>query len=189
MPIYRAKMKHTASTIKQLVQTQYDTFQFGKKLVHIVIAFALILFGLYADQTMYMPIIALFVGCVMIANVNAVPRSQAKQVLRQMGNKFPKSDYSFLEEGFKFYDKGEVIPYSNLIRLVEDKQYMYLYISQQSAYMVDKGTVTGGTVSELKDFLKIETGLSWTRPANLLNFRFKDLFPKKEKEYQGPRLK
>lgn len=188
MPIYRAKMKHSADTIKKLVQTQYDTFQFGRKILNMAIAFGLILFGLYADPSMFMPLIALFVGCVLLANINAVPRMRAKEVLQQMGGKFPKSDYSFLEKGFKFYDKGEIIPYSSLIRLVEDRQYLYLYVSEQSAYMMDKGTVTGGSLEDLKTFLKIETGLTWTRPASLFNFKLKDVLRKKE-EYKGPRLK
>ena len=36
MAKYRAKMQHNRSTIHKLIQTQYDTFQFQKKLVHIV---------------------------------------------------------------------------------------------------------------------------------------------------------
>lgn len=189
MPRYRAKMKHSADTIRKLIQTRYDTFRFGRKLLSAAIAFGLILFGLYADPSMFMPMIALFAGCVLLANLNAVPRMQAKEVLQQMGGKFPRSEYAFLEEGFRFYDKGETIPYGNLIRLVEDRQYLYLYVSEQSAYMVDKSTVTGGSPEELKTFLKIETGLSWTRPASLFNFKVKDLLPSREKEPQGPRLK
>ena len=188
MPIYRAKMKHDANTIRKLIQTGYDTFQFKRKLLNTVIAFGLILFGLYADQTMFMPWIALFAGCVMLANINIIPKGQARDVLKQMGGKFPKSDYSFYEKEFKFYDKGEPIPYKRLIRLIEDRQYMYLYVEEQSGYMVDKGTVTGGTVSDFKTYLEIETGLKFSRPASLFSFRITDLFPKKD-NYKGPRLK
>ena len=188
MPIYRAKMKHSATTIKKLIQTGYDTFQFKRKLLNAAIAFGLILFGLYADQSMFMPWIALFVGCFMLANLNAVPRMQANEQLKMIGGNFPKSDYSFYEKEFKFYDKGEPIPYKRLIRLIEDKQYLYLYVAEQSAYMVDKGTVTGGSVSELKTYLEIETGLKFSRPANLFSFKITDLFPKKD-NYKGPRLK
>ena len=188
MPIYRAKMKHSESTIKKLIQTGYDTFQFKRKLINAAIAFGLILFGLYADQSMFMPWIALFVGCVMIANLNVIPKSQAREVLKQMGGKFPKSDYSFYEKEFKFYDKGDPISYRKLIRLIEDKQYMYLYISEQSAYMVDKGTVTGGSVEDFKTYLEIETGLKWSRPASVFSFKLTDLFPKQD-NYKGPRLK
>jgi hypothetical protein len=137
---------------------------------------------------MFMPMIALFAGCIMLANLNAVPKMQANTVLKQMGKQFPQSDYSFYEKEFKFYDKGDPIPYTRLIRLIEDRQYLYLYVSAQSAYMVDKGTFSGGSVSDFKTYLEIETGLNWSRPANLFSFKITDLFPKKD-TYTGPRLK
>lgn len=188
MPIYRAKMRHNASTIKTLIQTGYDVFQFKRKLINAVIAFGLIIFGLYADKSMFTPWIALFVGCVMLPNLNAIPKQQANAVLQQMGGHFPKSDYCFYEKEFTFHDKEEPVPYKRLIRLIEDKQYLYLYVAEQSGYMVDKGTVTGGSVSDLKIYLEIETGMKFARPANLFSFKITDLFPKKD-NYKGPRLK
>ena len=189
MAKYRAKMHHNQATIYKLVQTQYDTFQFHKKLIHIGLAFGLILFGLYADSTMFMPVIALFVGCFMIANINAYPKAQAKEVLKMMGENYPKSTYEFGADSFTFNPEAEPVPYKKLIRLIEDREYLYLYVSQQSAYMVDKRTVTGGSVDDLKTFLAIETLLKWGRPASLLTFRFRNLFPEKKNEYKGPRLK
>lgn len=187
--MYHAKMRHNTTTITKLIQTQYDTFQFKNKLAQVLVGFGLVLFGLFAPKEWFMPWIALFVGCVMLANLNLVPKRQAKQVLAQMGKNFPKSDYTFSDAGFTFYDKGDSIPYKSLIRLVEDDRYCYLYISQMSAYMVDKRTITGGTVEAWKNFLSSKADLSWTRPASLLTFRFKDLFPPKEREYTGPQLK
>ena len=188
MPIYRAKMRHSAATIKQLIQTGYDVFQFKRKLLNTVIAFGLIIFGLYADQSMFMPWIALFVGCVMLANLNIIPKTQAREWLKQTGNEFPKSDYRFYEKEFSFNEKEKPVPYKRLIRLIEDRQYLYLYVAEQSGFMVDKGTVTGGTVSELKTYLEIETGMKFSRPANMFSFKITDLFPKKD-NYKGPRLK
>ena len=189
MAKYRAKMQHSQATIYKLVQTQYDTFQFHKKLIHIAIAMGLILYGLYADQTMYTPMFALFVGCVMLANLNAYPRSQAKEVLKIMGGNYPTSDYVFGADSFTFNAEAEPVPYRKIIRLIEDRDYLYLYVSKQSAYMVDKRTVSGGSVADMKTFLAIETLQKWSRPANILNFRFRDLVPNTHEEYKGPRLK
>ena len=188
MPIYRAKMKHSAETIKKLIQTGYDVFLFKRKFLNAVIAFGLIIYGLYADKSMFTPWVALFVGCVMLPNLNAIPKQQAKEVLQQMGGHYPKSDYRFYEKEFSFNEKEGAIPYKRLIRLIEDKQYLYLYVAEQSGYMVDKGTVTGGSVSELKTYLEIETGMKFSRPASLFSFKIYDLFPKKD-NYKGPRLK
>ena len=186
--MYRAKMNHSAATITKLVQTQYDTFQLKNKVVQVLISFGLILFGLFAPKDLITPWIALFVGCVMIANLNVVPKSQARRIVNQMAGQFPESDYTFEDSFFQFYDNGEHIPYKKLIRLVDDGAYCYLYISQISAYMIDKKTITGGTIDQFKTFISNSADLPWTRPASLLTFRIKDLFPEKERKYEGPRL-
>lgn len=192
MSRFTAKMQHSPETIEKLVETQQRTFQFGKRIAHSLIAILLIVYGLYASKQMYTPYIALIIGCTMITGLKAGIKRQARNIIQQMNNNFPKSDYVFTDSGFSFYDKGEIIPYSKLCRLIDDKNYMYLYISTKSAYMVDKSTVHGGSFTDLMDFLAGKTGLSWSRPNSIFNFSFTgliDKFKKSKSEYQGPRLK
>ena len=125
----------------------------------------------------------------MLANLNVYPRSNAKEVLKIMRDNYPRSDYVFGVDSFTFNAEAEAVPYKKIIRLIEDREYLYLYVSKQSAYMVDKRTVSGGSLEDLKTFLAIETLQKWSRPANILNFRFRDLFPNTRDEYKGPRLK
>ena len=99
------------------------------------------------------------------------------------------NDGVFGVDSFTFNAEAEAVPYKKIIRLIEDREYLYLYVSKQSAYMVDKRTVSGGSLEDLKTFLAIETLQKWSRPANILNFRFRDLFPNTRDEYKGPRLK
>ena len=188
MAKFRAKMRHDTSTVYKLIQTQFDTFQFHKKLIHAAISFGLILFGLYADSSLFMPMVALFVGCVMIANLNAYPKALAKKVLQQIGPNFPKSDYEFFDKEFSYNKEAEAVSYSTILRMVEDRQFFYLYVTRQAAYMVDKTTVTGGSAAELKQFLEIRTGLDFSRPNSFISFRLKDLFPPKDNTYRGPHL-
>ena len=53
---------------------------------------------------------------------------------------------------------------------------------------MDKKTISRGKDMELRDFLAIQTGLKWTRSANLLSFRIKDLTAGSSDNYKGPRL-
>lgn len=190
MAKYKAKMNHNQATITKLVQTQYDTFQFGKKILFYIIAMGMIFYGLYADSQMFTPWICLFLGCVMLSNASLSAKMTAKKIIKQMDGKFPKSEYTFDEKGFKFYKEGEEIPYSRLIRLIEDKRYMYLYVSEQSAYMVDKTTVSDNDVEGLKSHISYESDLKWTRPPTLLNFGLNTILEnRRKKDHQGPRLK
>lgn len=189
MAVFKAEMKHDASTITKLMITRYNTFQYGKKMIRFVIAIALILYGLYADPTMFTPMVALIIGCLMIANLNIGPRMLAKQLIKQMGGAFPHSRYVFNASEFRFHEEADPVPYRRLIRLIEERQYFYLYVSEDSGYMVDKATITGGDVQGFKQLLAEKTGLKWQRPNSLLTFNLRSLFPKWKKKDTNPNLK
>ena len=189
---YTAKMKHSGETITRLVVMQYDTFQFGKKFVRILFSLVLIAYGaLFLQEKMVTPILALFLGCMMIAGLNTRPKHNANLLIKQMNGKFPSSDYYFSETGFKDSVKSEEIPYSRLVRLVDDRKYMYFYVTKESAYMVDNASVKGeGGLEGLKDFVAAKSGLKWTRPVTLLNFGLNTFRQNRGREdnYSGPRL-
>ena len=189
MPVYTAKMKHSEATIIRLAETQDNTFQYGKKLLRIVLALFMIGLGLYVGGGYLMPMFCLFIGCVLISGLNTRARYNGKKIYRQLNGKTLESDYSFYEKGFKFYEGGELIPYKKLVRLVEDKEYLYLYISRESAYMVDRSTVEPGDSGKLKEFLAGKTGLDWTKPFSLLTFRFPSVFGRRDRGFTGYRLK
>lgn len=190
---YTAKMEHNSKTIEKLVETQQRVFQFGQRVGYMLISALLIIYGLYADKSMYTSYLALFAGCVMVTGLSFNTKRHAQALVKQMEGNFPKSNYTFTDQGFTDYSEGDIIPYQKLYRLVEDQKYLYLYVNKQSAYMVDKSTVLRGTPSDLKNFLSSKTALNWTRPNSLLNLSFLKLFREKEAErkssYQGPRLK
>ena len=189
MEKFTAKMEHNKDTITLLSVTQYNCFQFKSKLIRVALSIILIAYGLYADQSMITPIICLILGCLLIANVNLRPRVRASKIIEQMQGHFPRSDYRFTTTGFTDGKGGQEVSYGKLIRLVEDRSYFYLYVSEESAYMVDKSTVSGGSVENFKDYLCAKTSLKWTRPTSLLNFSLRTLIKRRDDEYQGPRLK
>ena len=188
MPSYTARMEHNKETITRLSVTQYSIFEFGKKLIRIVTALGLIIYGLYADQSMVTPMICLILGCMLIANFNLRAKVRAGKIIEQINGNFPKSKYSFFDDSFTDCGDGKPIPYSRLIKLVEDRQYMYLFISRMSAYMVDKSTVGGSTVDDLKSYLTRKTGMEWVRPVSFFNFSIRSLINRSDR-YEGPRLK
>ena len=187
MEKFTAAMVHDKDTITKLSVTQYNCFEFKSKLERIVIANAIIVYGLFSNQSMYTPMICLVLGCILIANVNLRPRVRANKIIEQIGGRFPRSSYSFTDTGFSDGGEGKMLPYLQLIKLVEDRRYIYLYVSSQSAYMVDKASIKGGTVDEFKTYLAGKTKLKWTRPVSLLTFGIKDII-KRDDSFQGPRL-
>lgn len=169
-----ASMTHTKDTIYRLSQTQYSSFHFSAKVVQALIGIALILYGLYGDSQLIMPMVCLLIGCMLVVSLDIRARMRASAVIKAMEGTFPSSQYTFYAGSFAYYDQGTRIPYGNLIRLVEDRSYLYLYISTDSAYMVDKNSLIKDELTGLKSLLVEKTGLRWRKPFGLLNFSIRE---------------
>ena len=177
MEYYSAGIQHSAETVKRFVRLQYDTFEWWRKLLLFLLSVAAILAGLALGSSVA-AILALFVGCVILTNINSRADSVAEQTISAMHGSFPLLHYTFSEDGFTDGEDRPVIPYDRLFRLVEDEQYLYLFTGKATGYMLERGSVRGEEASGgLMQFLSAHSGLSWTKPFSLLTFRIRDVLP------------
>lgn len=175
-------MEHSSDTVKRFTALQYNTFEPLGKIVKIILALALIIIGSLSGSSTAL-IFLLFLGCVLITNLNAKAQSIADQVERALNGKFPKLEYSFTETGFIDGNGRPEIPYTELFRLIEDDEYFYLFVSKSSGYMIEASSVTGEDSTEgLKRLIAEKSGLEWTRPVTLVTLRLKDLFVKRKQQ-------
>ncbi len=71
---------------------------------------------------------------------------------------------TFNEQDFEIKQDGDnakgtaAINYSAVQRIYETKEYIYIYISPQQAHIVDKSTVTGGSLTDLRILLVSKIG-------------------------------
>lgn len=174
-----ASMRHTEQTLRQLSKTQYDTFCFGRKALQAVCGLILIGMGISGGRAV-LSVFCLFAGCWLCMNTDTPAKVRAGKVIDSMHGRFPFTRYRFsdaeilLDAGEDSPGEPQRIPYSSLIRLVEDEGYLYLYISKLSAYMIDKATVAPD-IAALKALTAKSTGLRWTRPTSFLNFSLRTL--------------
>lgn len=191
--LYTARMRHNAGTIEKLVLMQYNTFQLGKKAIRIVIAGALMAYGVFTYSSgMITSYFCLFLGCVMIAGLNVRPKLNAKNIIKQINGRYPSSDYFFSARGFRDGENCREIPYSSLIKTVDDRSYLYLYVSSESAYMVNSSTVTGeGGIEGLRSLIVEKSGQKWVRPNSFWRFNIesiRELAGNRDAPFRGERL-
>ena len=176
MDLFTASMKHNPETLVRLVKTQYNTFFFYRKILQLVCGVILVYLGLTASSSL-LGVICLLAGCWMCVSLDEPAKHTARKVIGAMHGQYPKTNYSFRAHHFIIHGSldSSSVAYNQIIRLIEDEQYCYLYISRMSAYMIDKSTV----VSDLEDFrifLSDSCALRWARPTTLLTFRIPSLF-------------
>ena len=182
MVLYTAEMKHNAETVKQFTLLQYNTFEWWRKLVLIILSAAMILFGvLYGSSSgsSVLTILCLFAGCILFTNLDARAKAVASQVAETMHGQFPTLQYSFSEAGFSDGEDRPVVSYERMYRMIEDDSFLFLFTSKASGYMLRKDSVQGEGGSEgLKALLSERSGLPWKKPFSLLTFRLWDLIPR-----------
>ena len=189
MTLFTARMPHSRETLRRFTRLQYNTFEFGGKAILLLISLALIVFGagqMLADGTI-LGIAALLVGCLVLTNLNAKADGIADDVAKAMGGKYPTLEYTFCESSFSFGegDEKKEIPYASLFRILEDGEYLYLFTSKASGYMVLAASVTAADGSAdacgaLKARIASAASLSWTRPLSIWSFSLRDLLALKK---------
>lgn len=159
MNTYTAKMKCVAGTIEQFVVMQYNTFKSRNKPLRVFLAKAMLVYGVYVSSWQMITPLSLPVPWLRSPGRDeCAPQKQCQEADRSSGGRFPSSDYSFREDGFMDRSGVSPIPYFSLIKLIDEREYLYLYVSQHSAYMIGRSTVKGA--DGLEGFKRKKTFIS-----------------------------
>ena len=180
MVLYQAEMQHSAETVKRFTRLQYDTFEWWRKLLLFILSALLILFGVFFGSSSgfsILTVFCIFAGSILFTNLNTRANMVADQVIEAMQETYPVLQYSFSESGFTDGKDRPTVSYAKLFRLISDEEYLYLFASKASGYMIRKKSITGeGGAQGLMDLISQKSGLSWQNPVSFLTFSIKDLY-------------
>jgi len=171
-----AHIKHSEETIKAMARAQYESFR--PKSYYIMMVSALLLLAL----ALFIPSIGqgfktlmIMLGCFGIVGLGSPPRQLAKQVIHNLKGRFPNMGYTFTEKSVQLTGADvSVLEYKEIIHLSEDNRYLYIFIKNRSAFMLERSSAKPD-VQELKQLVAEKTGLVWTRPgamAKLSSLRY-----------------
>ena len=174
--IYSAGIAYNPERIRRLSLVQYSTFRSGTKFGMMLLAFLLILLGLSITGRGAVSLVPLAVGSILLASVNFPAHTMAETTIRQYAGRYPDLRYHFSETGICTSQVPQEYPYAEVIRLLEDNSYFYIYINTLSAFMVERSSVRGeGGEEGFRSFLSEKTQLGWTKPPTLFNMNLKHM--------------
>ena len=174
-------MQHNESTVRQLSRIQYATFSAGERILLLLISLLLILlgFGLLYDFGKPFRYVLLALGCILIVNTGVLSDLKADKTLsaiKKQGGEYPCTKMIFTDSSIQITEKGSKshqLNYADIYHLVEDKEFCYLFLTREAAYMVPKEQIVN--LPAFMDFLEKTTGKTFTRPRNLFTTRLKDI--------------
>lgn len=143
-PLLTARMVFTEETIHTFTAMQYNLFRKKQKYLTASVAFALIVTGLLLGANTWQGVLPLLIGCVLITNPLAAPKHIANSLSAQFKGKLPSISYRFYPDRMDVSTSPVPIHYASLTQMAEDNQHLYLFLTSETGYMVQKSSVKGG---------------------------------------------
>lgn len=168
----QVKMQHTEETIHRLAKVQYDTYCMGQKLVSFALALVLLLLGtakVFGNST---SLVLIAFGCWSLMGMNVPARRNARKIIEWAKGNLPVSELQFSDDCIHIRGDGKdnQLKYEDIYSLISDGEYLYLFISRNSAYMLPIGNACG---EELRNYISRRCALPVERPGSLLRFNLK----------------
>ncbi len=174
--MFSAQMKHNEKTIQRLAQTQDSAFCWKRRIVQFLISLVLIWIGLFSSINSSVSIVCLLFGCWMVVSIDQPPKNRSKRIIRDIAGNYPNAEYLFHENtiSVRNEDGSEQINYDDIFRIIEDDQYIYLFINKYSAYMFSRESIMPNDI-EFQAYLQDKIGLKFTKPLSLASINLLSL--------------
>lgn len=170
---YQMEFKHDEQTIRRLSLTQYLSFEKKYVFLQLIVGLAFIACGVSRQEdTAIFTLFALF-GCWLLVSWKQIPLFRANKIIRQCGGEYPLTEFVFGAKEIETTNNtgNSTTPYAQIIRLVEDDEYCFLFVNKEGAYMLRKHR----DAEAFKKYMSEKTGLAWIRPRNVFFLSFRQL--------------
>ena len=145
---YIVTMRHDEKTLIALSHMQYDLFCVRNYIARNVLAITAILVGGFYFKHIW-GILLLAYGTYLLTSTYASANHTARKLIAAIeadGGKYPASRYFFEEGQIRIvYHPGEAdeeeldpVGYGAVQKLGEDREYLYLFVSDRGGYMIPK---------------------------------------------------
>ncbi len=174
---YRATIKHSEDTVRTMARAQYETFRPMAYYWLLLISLILLAVAVFVPGLgQSVKILCILLGSFTLVGLNAPARQLADQVIRSLNGRFPVISYTFEDDSIHLEgtDNADKLPYSEIYLLLEQKDYLFLFLKDRSCYMLDRSSMTPDDTG-LMALIEEKTGLVWTKNRSILHTSIKTL--------------
>jgi len=119
----------------------------------------------------------LLAGCMLFVGRDFPAIVRAESVIEARGGALPSSVCTFCAGHMELEEGGvkKKLRYEQLDRIVQDRQYLYLFFGPDSAVMVERAKIEPGTAEQVMDLVSQRSGKQWESAFSLLTFNIRDI--------------
>lgn len=152
------KTIYTEDNVKSFLEVYFfEKVRIPRMIINILIVLVIIYFFTKEDREVldYVTFVFCLFG-VLELNSTMLPRFNLFKLKKQKNSVLnTKVEYLFKKNNFKLStNKDEYIDYSSLYKVLETKEYYYLYINRSRALIVDKKDMTSSDIENLTNIFK-----------------------------------
>ena len=116
-------------------------------------------------------------GCILAVSSDIIGRWRCDQTIRVLGGRTMQVSYRFRETDFLTAAGKEesLCAYKDLICLLEDDQYYYLFPNEHQVYMMEKKSLKPKEDDRFRALLAKGSGQEWLRPLSFLTVNLKQI--------------
>ena len=175
-PLYQAKIKHTEKTVERLYKMQCYVYEKPRMILRALVGFGLVAAAVAVSLPTWARALLLLLGAWLLVSRDFPAAVRADKALIERKAKLPNMDYTFYEDRVHLKGEGSMdLPYKKFTRLVEDYEYLYLFVSRSSVCMMEKASIKPPEIMDFAKFLEEKTGLTWRREKSFLSMSIYDL--------------
>lgn len=159
---YDIETTYDSAAINAMTRMTYDLYHPEVSGRIYLIAIAMMLAGgmgtSYSDNAFFMVLLAL--GCFVISGAEYGARTTAKQIVSSLKGDFPRMKFGFRQDNMVVTTPKEtgVVQYDIITRLAENRQYLFMFTTQRSAYVIKKTDIPEAELNGFKAFIQARTG-------------------------------
>lgn len=167
---YTARIDYDSKTSLRLSKMQQRLFNIPLEITGYVLSAFLIVSVFFLGCNTTSGLLFLAAGCLMITNIDAPAKHRVKQLEKMLKGYVPTMEYTFYGKDFESRTVNEYkrCDYNDLIRIVDDGKYFYLFPNKQSCYMVDLASLMPNDTVGFRKLIEESSGLKVTVPFSFL---------------------
>lgn len=172
--VYKASVTFNDKTIQQVFRTEYFTYDRIKVLLRAVVGFALIAVAIFAGFNTAITVVLLLIGCWLFIALDFPSKVRAEGVIQRRKGMENTVHLRFGEIYIEVTEEKKQYKYTEIDRLVADKEYLFIFFSRQKALMLDVNTLEPKDASAFRNFVAEKSGKQW-KTTSILFMNFRDL--------------
>ena len=190
---FAGNITYDETTVKRMEKVRYRTFSLVSSAVRVLCAVIMVVCGYLTGGKTGTVFVAF--GCILAVSSDVVGRWRCSETIKALKGGSIRVKYEFYDRHFLTITNGTPTQcdYTDLILLMEDGQYYYLFPNQYQVYMIAANSLQPDDSAAFHELLGSAGDLEWIRPLSLITANLRQIITfwrgvekgKKRKENHG----